>query len=245
MKKIIVLSIAVLLSIVGNSWAQTQAPNRRDVVEQVSAADPARFACAHVESRSCKSDWIKAVAAALHAIDPKWGLNGKRGNPDDISMDVVTYRLGPTDRHVEAFDICGACGGPSPQVVWSNITNYQTIGQPGTAVWVRPSTSVVEPPPPPQTPVDLKPILDALATLTAKIDTVAALALSARDSALDAKAAADMARVEAEHAKAVAGEIRQLDVPSLLEQFKPFCVTGKVPKAFGGSSTVVLCPQVP
>lgn len=134
----VLLIFGLLLSVASQAYAQGQAPNRKDVVEAVSAADPARFACAHVEGRSCKHDWIKAVAAALHATDPKWGLNGKRGNPSDISMDVVTYRIGPTDRHVQAFDICGSCGGGSPSVVWNDITNWATIGQPGTAIWIQP-----------------------------------------------------------------------------------------------------------
>ena len=184
--------------------AQGQAPNRRDIVEQVSAADPARFACAHT-GRPCEADWIKAVAAALHATDARWGLNGKRGNPNDLSLDVVTFRIGPTDRHVQAFDICGACGGGSPQVVWNDITNWQTIGQAGTAVWVRPA-GVVDPEPQPPTPspqpapqpapappVDLSPLmakLDAIlaeiAVLKANHDGIAAVATEARDKAADA-----------------------------------------------------------
>lgn len=174
----VLVLLGVLLS-AGNVWAQERAPNRRDVVEAVSAADPARFACAHVESRSCKLDWIKAVAAALHATDARWGLNGKRGNPNDISMDVVTWRIGPTDRHVQAFDICGACGGGNPSVVWSDITNWATLGQPGTAIWLQPGpvsgpTPTPTPTPTPAPSVDLRPVLDALAALTAKVDALAA-----------------------------------------------------------------------
>lgn len=167
--------------------AQERAPDRRDVVEAVSAADPARFACAHTE-RGCKNDWIKAVGAALHATDARWGLNGKRGNAADLSMDVVTWRIGPTDRHVQAFDICGACGGGSPSVTWSDITNWATIGNPGTAIWIKPEsvsdggTPVVTPP--------VVPTVD-LAPLIAKIDAQAAqiAALMAKLDALGANVA--------------------------------------------------------
>ncbi|MEZ5421122.1 MAG: hypothetical protein R2708_27810 [Vicinamibacterales bacterium] len=38
------------------------------------------------------------------------GAQREARNPDDLSMDVVTFRLGPTDRHVQAFDVCGSCG---------------------------------------------------------------------------------------------------------------------------------------
>lgn len=210
---------AVLVASVGVS-AQERAPNRRDLVEAVSAADPARFACAHVESRGCKTDWIKAVAWALHQTDSRWGLNGKRGNVNDLSMDVVTWRIGPTDRHVQAFDICVACGGGSPSVVWNDITNWATIGNPGTAVWLRPDPvgDGGAPPPPPSPPppapsVDLRPILDAIAALTAKVDAVAALALASREAATQAQADAEQARI-------LASDVKHVELPKVLEQLK-------------------------
>ena len=222
-------------------FAQGQAPNRLEVVRFVSDEDPARFACAH-SGRPCQADWIKAVAAALHAEDARWGLNGKRGNANDLSLDVVTFRIGPTDRHVQAFDICGACGGSNPSAVWNDITNWKTIGQPGTAIWVKPAGTVVTPPvdpiDPPDTPpaVDLAPVLAALATLTEKVDAIAALALAARDAALDAKA-------EAEQAKVNASDIKHVSLPALLEELKATahpCYRGRVSGWAGGS--VELCP---
>lgn len=223
MKYLISLAFVVLPAL---SWAQ--APDRRDVVQAVSDADPARFACAHVESRPCKLDWIQAVAAALHRIDQRWGLNGKRGNPADISMDVVTFRVGPTDRHVEAFDVCGGCGGGNPSVTWNNITNYATMGQPGTAIWVVPVAGS-EPPPPVDPPpaVNLQPVLDALAALTVKVDAVAGVAVAARDAALDAKS-------EAEQAKVNASDVQHITLPeirALIEAFRQqqYEIDGKVP----------------
>lgn len=224
MKYLISLAFVVLPAL---SWAQ--APDRRDVVQAVSDADPARFACAHVESRPCKLDWIQAVAAALHRIDQRWGLNGKRGNPADISMDVVTFRVGPTDRHVEAFDVCGGCGGGAPSVTWNNITNYATMGQPGTAIWVAPVASEPPPPPPVDPPptVNLQPVLDALAALTVKVDAVAGVAVAARDAALDAKS-------EAEQAKVNASDVQHITLPeirALIEAFRQqqYEIDGKVP----------------
>lgn len=224
MKYLISLAFVVLPAL---SWAQ--APDRRDVVQAVSDADPARFACAHVESRPCKLDWIQAVAAALHRIDQRWGLNGKRGNPADISMDVVTFRVGPTDRHVEAFDVCGGCGGGNPSVTWNNITNYATMGQPGTAIWVAPVASEPPPPPPVDPPpaVNLQPVLDALAALTVKVDAVAGVAVAARDAALDAKS-------EAEQAKVNASDVQHITLPeirALIEAFRQqqYEIDGRVP----------------
>jgi len=187
--RLMLLFVGLLLSVVDNVEAQERAPNRKDVVEAVSAADPARFACAHVEGRSCKNDWIKAVAWALHQTDSRWGLNMKRDDDrQGISMDVVTWRIGPTDRHVQAFDICGACGGGSPSVVWADITNWSTIGNPGTARWVQPQpvsgggpAPTPTPAPAPAPAVNLKPVLDAITALAAKVDALAAKPLPALD----------------------------------------------------------------
>jgi hypothetical protein len=178
-------ALALVLALASPALAQT-APNRLDIVERVTNADPARFACAHT-NRECKADWIEAVACELHKVDPRFGLNGKRGNPADISLDVVTYRVGGLDDYprVEAFDICVRCGAPDASAGWSNITNYKTIGRPGTAVYVEPVDCDVPPmtppapvPPPgaPQAPpappapaVDLTPVLERLETILSEV----------------------------------------------------------------------------
>lgn len=253
MRRTVLLVVVTLgLGVMAPPYAATQttAPDRRDIVREVSAADPARFACAHVEGRACKLDWINAVASALHAVDPRWGLNMKRDDDrQGLSMDVVTFRLGPTDRHVEAFDICGGCGGGTPTVVWQNITNYATIGQPGTARWVQPQPvsgggngggGGTGGGTPPATPVDLAPVLAAVAELATKVDAVAALALAARDAAQDA-------RTEAEQAKVNASDVRHLAIPELKALIEAAglsgCLVGRVPKAFGGTTEVRFCPE--
>lgn len=221
-----------------------QAPNRLELVQWVTDEDPARFACAHT-GRPCEADWIKAVAAALHAEDARWGLNAKRDGPaSDLSLDVVTWRVGPTDRHVLVFDICGACGSASARPVWNEITVHP-IGAPGSARWVKPEgvtptptpspQPVPQPAPAPQPPVDLSAVLAKLDAILAEIavlrqnhDGIAQLALDARDKAVDAA-------FEAKNAAERAAELLALDR----------CVVGKVPKAFGGSAEVRFCPVAP
>ena len=124
-----------------NVYAQAQAPNRQDIVDRVIAADPARFACAHVEScGDAKYDWVKAVAWALYQADPRFGLNMKRDNDSQgLSMDAITFRRGPGDRDVEVYDICGGCGAPGARGAWQDVTDYARMGLPGTARWVKPS----------------------------------------------------------------------------------------------------------
>jgi hypothetical protein len=230
------------------SLEQGQAPNRQDIVQQVSDADPERFRCAH-SGRPCQADWIKAVAAALYATDPRWGLNGKRGNPNDLSLDVVTFRIGPTDRHVQAFDICGACGGPDPRVVWNDITGWATIGQPGTAVWVRPDAVSAPPPvstpptpkpgeprPPVQPPsTELSSVLSLLQALDARLNALTALVLAMEPGVAQAAS-------EALNAAGRASEIKT-QIENLPAAQPMPCLVGRVPRALGGSSEVTFCPR--
>jgi hypothetical protein len=130
--------------------------NLRDValpvLERVAAEDPARWACAHT-GRACSADWIRAAAAALHAIDPRFGLNGKRGDPGVLSEDVVTFLLDASNpRMVAAWDVCGACGSSGASIRFDEITDYATIGRPGTAIWVAPPTGQAPRPPDPGVP---------------------------------------------------------------------------------------------
>lgn len=251
------LMLLLLLALTATpAAAQGQAPNRQDIVDRVIAAEPAKFACAHIEScGDAKYDWVKAVAWALSQADPRFGLNMKRDNDSQgLSMDAITFRRGPTDRDVEVYDICGGCGAPGARGAWQDVTDYSRFGQPGHARYVKPSPvggtsggsgtgganaggagSL-----PPTT--NLQPVLDALAALTAKVDAIAALALAARDAALDGKS-------QAEQAKINASDVRHIAMPELKALLEKSgvtgCLKGKVPKAFGGSTEVVFCPAVP
>lgn len=238
------------------AYAQGQAPNRQDIVDRVIAAEPAKFACAHIEScGDAKYDWVKAVAWALSQADPRFGLNMKRDNDSQgLSMDAITFRRGPTDRDVEVYDICGGCGAPGARGAWQDVTDYSRFGQPGHARYVKPSPvgstgggsgtvggnaggagSL-----PPAT--NLQPVLDALAALGAKVDAAVAAAQAATR-------AADEARTQAEQAKINASDLRHIAVPELKALLEKTgvtgCLKGRVPKAFGGSTEVLFCPPGP
>lgn len=65
-------------------------PNLQFVVEQTAAEYPQEFADAHT-GNSHTEDFIRRVAARCHAIDSRFGLNGKRGNPNDLSDDALNF----------------------------------------------------------------------------------------------------------------------------------------------------------
>ena len=63
-------------------------------------------------------EFMDRVVDALRQHDSRWGYNGKRGNPNDPSQDVVAYHWGrgadQNSPNVYAFDIIGSHCGPNP-----------------------------------------------------------------------------------------------------------------------------------
>lgn len=117
-----------------------RAPNMKGELQAATNANPGLFEHAHREGDPKKHDWIKMAAWWLHSkVDARFGLNMKRDNDGQgISMDIITFRVGPTDRHVQVFDVCGKCGSAEQSVEWNDITDWSTLGNPGTARWVKP-----------------------------------------------------------------------------------------------------------
>jgi hypothetical protein len=106
------------------------------VVRQVATLFPQLLA------NSCQEhggSWafMDAVVDTLRSYDTRWGYNGKRGNANDPSMDVVTYHYGPgpdngsTDVYI--IDVIGGHCGPNPGPAWNDVTDITvssgTIGR--------------------------------------------------------------------------------------------------------------------
>jgi hypothetical protein len=75
------------------------------------------------------------LAKRLHAINPAFGLNGKRGILTDLSQDALNFiGEGPghdpvTGRPVTVIDVTQGAGGPDPKPQWT------VIDQPGAGAW--------------------------------------------------------------------------------------------------------------
>lgn len=104
-------------------------------------------------------DFIRLAAAALHAKDPNVGLNGKRGNPSDISDDAlavfaedgdVTDRTG---RKMFIIDCIAGAGGSNPQPAWAS------VGGPSPGAWVKPEAVTPGKPPQPPAPPPPPPVV--------------------------------------------------------------------------------------
>ena len=65
-------------------------PNMLPEVHRMRARYPQAWADAHT-GNSHTEDFIRLLAAHLHALDGRFGLNGKRQNPNDISDDALNF----------------------------------------------------------------------------------------------------------------------------------------------------------
>jgi len=124
-------------------------PNLLHVVDAIKAQHPTAWRQAHTGSAQTE-DFIRLLAAACHAVDPRFGLNGKRGNPADLSDDALNC-LDPVDgpgrtpdgRRCWVIDVIGAAGGPSPVAQWAQFTDPLS----SSGAWVTPGAAVVPAPP--------------------------------------------------------------------------------------------------
>lgn len=105
------------------------------VVAQVAAQRP------DLLGRSCQSsggtwEFLDLVVDTLRLQDTRWGYNGKRGNSNDPSHDIIAYNYGsqPDEGTTNVYIIdviLGHCGSPSP--TWIDQTdvtiNSGTIGR--------------------------------------------------------------------------------------------------------------------
>ncbi|AMY10187.1 hypothetical protein LuPra_03416 [Luteitalea pratensis] len=93
-------------------------PDRSRVVQAAFSARP------DLVSRSCQDrggtwEFMDYLVDELRKEDNRWGYNGKRGNANDPSQDIVDYHWGggPSENSTGVYIIdimLGHCGSPSP-----------------------------------------------------------------------------------------------------------------------------------
>ena len=107
-----------------------------NVVRAVAAANPAAL------QNSCQDSggswqFMDQVVDTLRTYDTRWGYNGKRGNVNDPSKDIVDYHYGggadQGSSDVYIIDIIGGHCGATPSVGWNDVTQITlssgTIGR--------------------------------------------------------------------------------------------------------------------
>lgn len=101
------------------------------VVESVGRAFP------QLLRNSCQSaggnwEWLDWCVDTLRTHDQRWGYNGKRGNANDPSQDVVTFHYGPgpesNSTEVYIVDVIGGHCGASPSAIFNDVTDATAAG---------------------------------------------------------------------------------------------------------------------
>lgn len=145
-------------------------PNYQADVEAAKNKYPDAWAHAHTGDARTE-EWIRLFATDLHAKDPNCCLNGKRGNPNDISDDAINILCDAADsegrtpdgKPCVVVDVIGGAGGPNPVPLWG-VYNTKTEGS-GASVKPGPVTPV--PPQPPVLPPGREEALDEMKWLDA------------------------------------------------------------------------------
>jgi hypothetical protein len=108
------------------------------VVQAVARANPGGL------QNSCQDhggtwQFLDQVVDTLRTYDSRWGYNGKRGNANDPSKDVVTYHYGAgpdaNSTDVYIIDVIGGHCGSAPSPFWADVTEI-TISSGTIGRWI-------------------------------------------------------------------------------------------------------------
>src|SRR5688572_29004532 len=130
-------------------------PNYEAEIRRLTPLHPEAWRNAHTGNAHTE-DFVRIVAGYLHAIDPRVGLNGKRGDPRNMSDDALNV-LDPDDgpgrtpdgRRCWVVDFIVGAGGPNPSVSWNAFDD--PVASTGANVTPHAAVPAVPPAPPPQT----------------------------------------------------------------------------------------------
>lgn len=228
-------------------------PNERASVEACVTRYPAAWACAHT-GRACSADFVILCARDLSSKDANWGVNGKRGNPADLSQDILAYRGTGTaidvtrgNAPMEIIDVIACAGGGpncSPSVAWGVAPG----GTGDRGAWVdpwsvqptaggtAPTPNPTPTPPQPAPSVDLRPVLDRLSGLEAVL-----VGMGLRLESIEALGR--QAAAEALNAAVRASEIKDALAARPNADWPEYVGTVSLPGIFGGQRTVVMRPR--
>lgn len=132
-------------------------PNLLSEVAQAKHDFPQEWRDAHT-SNSRTEAFIKLLAARLHAVDPRFGLNGKRGVATDLSDDAINFLCEAsesTGRTPEGLpcvviDVIASAGTDNASPAWQVFTKAPEAN----GAWVKPGAASApgQPPKPVEPP---------------------------------------------------------------------------------------------
>jgi hypothetical protein len=131
-------------------------PNLMSVIEQCRRDFPTAWKNCHRAElpQELSEEFARRAAYACSLVDPRFGLNGKRGNPNDLSDDCVCFKH--DDGRESVIDFGGGAGGDNPTVQWSIVGHYMPPGPP-LQLWIKAERVSGSPAPTPGTPPPVTP----------------------------------------------------------------------------------------
>ncbi len=108
-------------------------PDGRPTVDAVARERPELLRNSCVDSGG-NNEFLFEVVRRLRRVDPRWGLNWKRGNVGDMSQDVVDYFRGAAGAPMESstdvyiVDVIGGHCGPTPSAAFTDVTEATAMG---------------------------------------------------------------------------------------------------------------------
>lgn len=113
---------------------ERQSPDYTWLVAKVAGNFPKEWDLANENKYGTRTDdFIKRFAWEAHKVDPKIGLNGKRGNPFDISKDAVAYKNLTVPADKGACEVIDIIVGSNHTPSWQDATLPNVAG-----AWVEP-----------------------------------------------------------------------------------------------------------
>jgi hypothetical protein len=106
-----------------------------DIVAGYCGAHPDELADSCTKYGGGSWTFMDGLVAELQAADERFGYNGKRGNPGDLSGDAVSYYCGPLgsqevgSKDCYVIDVIESWCGPeegarAPGPTWNNVSKY-------------------------------------------------------------------------------------------------------------------------
>lgn len=105
-------------------------------LKEVAQKYPRAYGFAHADNNTHpeKLDFIILAARVLNKLDPKFGMNGKRGNASDPSSDVIDYGVGRDVVIADVIQRAGAHNGDIGLIGWGDVTSF------GPGIFIDPFT---------------------------------------------------------------------------------------------------------
>lgn len=243
-KTLLAVAVFALLPAVGN--AQVSPDKIAEIAKTVHDAE--RWNLGASSTRETRNEFWARVIGIVHwghpaynpTPDPSWCLKdggGGRPQTDDVATKCATREFWDCIGGVGAngYENNFRCNGHGSERLPSVQNVYPPPKPSGGGSGSGGGGTPLPAPPQPATAADLAPILAHLNALSSQIS---ALAAKLKDVHGSSAAAASEALNAASRASEIKTQIENLPASKPLP-----CLTGRVPRAFGGSTGVTFCPK--